>query len=207
MSDSPNKRDQLLQRFDFAKKQNLDLKEELEQYATDHDAFNAPFMEGSTFTAVLSTLKDERDLRGFDAVKGWIHATAHTADLLAALVRHPSFAQQDQAAVLRAIWRRLATADVVFAFSEQDRLANAIAAMAERQDFVEAGFESWLHEMDETDQSVWRENPPKMAGLERFENDTYFLNAFVARLSQSEISAAAEEAKKAALKSLRRRGS
>ena len=28
----------------------------------DHDAFNAPFMEGSTFTTVLGTLKDERDL-------------------------------------------------------------------------------------------------------------------------------------------------
>jgi len=41
---------------------DVDLKEEIEQYAKDHDAFNAPFMEGSTFTTVLSTLKDERDL-------------------------------------------------------------------------------------------------------------------------------------------------
>jgi hypothetical protein len=62
MSDSPTKRDQLLQRFDFAQKQNLDLKDEIEQYAKDHNAFDAPFMEGSTFTTVLGTLKDERDL-------------------------------------------------------------------------------------------------------------------------------------------------
>ena len=62
MPDSPNKRDQLLQRFDFAKKQNLDLKEELEQYAKDHDAFDTPFMEGSTFNTVLKALQDERDM-------------------------------------------------------------------------------------------------------------------------------------------------
>jgi hypothetical protein len=32
-------------------------------------------------------LRDERDLRGFDPKKGWMHATAHTADLLAELSR------------------------------------------------------------------------------------------------------------------------
>src|SRR5262249_7899715 len=85
-------------------------------------------------------LKDEKDLRGFDAKKGWIHATAHTADLLAALAKHPSFTQQDQGNLLKAIGQRIETAHVIFAFGEQDRLASAIAAMAERQDFVEAGF-------------------------------------------------------------------
>lgn len=62
MPDSPNKRDQLLQRFDFAKKQNLDLGEEIEQYAKDYDAFNTPFMEGYTFNTVLKALQDEKDL-------------------------------------------------------------------------------------------------------------------------------------------------
>jgi hypothetical protein len=62
MSDSPNKRDQLLQRFDFAKKQNVDLRDEIEQYAKEHEAFSTPFMEGYTFNTVLQALKDERDL-------------------------------------------------------------------------------------------------------------------------------------------------
>jgi len=152
----------------------------------------------------LNYLKDEKDLRGFDAKKGWIHATAHTADLLAALAKHPSFTQQDQGNLLKAIGQRIETAHVIFAFGEQDRLASAIAAMAERQDFVEAGFEAWLHRMDETDRTVWKDSPPKMESLERFENDTYLLSAFVARVSQGEATAA-EEAKKAALRSLRGR--
>lgn len=47
-----------------------------------------PFLGEARFltllNAALTYLGDERDLRGFDAKKGWIHATAHTADLLAA---------------------------------------------------------------------------------------------------------------------------
>jgi Protein of unknown function (DUF2785) len=155
--------------------------------------------------ATLQYLKEERDLRGFDARKGWIHATAHAADLLGALVRHPSFTEQDQANVLKALEQRLETAHVIFSFGEQDRLANALAAMAGRQDFVAAGFEAWIFRMDKADQAIWKDSPPQMEGLQRFENDSYLLSAFVARVSQSEVSAAAEEAKKAALKSLRRR--
>jgi hypothetical protein len=168
-----------------------------------------PFMGEERYRKVLEAalnyLRDEKDLRGFDAEKGWIHATAHTADLLAALAKHPSFTQQDQGAVLKAIGKRIETANTIFAFGEQDRLANAVAAIAERKDFVEAGFAEWVHQMDETDQAIWKDSPPKMEGLQRFENDAYLLNAFVARLSQREASAAAEEAKKAALKSLQRR--
>lgn len=155
--------------------------------------------------AALNYLRDEKDLRGFDAEKGWIHATAHTADLLAALARHSSFTKQDQGAALRAIWWKLEGADVVFAFGEQDRLANVLAAMAERKDFDAAGFQEWIFQMDKTDQAIWKDSPPRMEGLQRFENDTHLLSAFVARLAQREQSAAATEAEKAALKSLKRR--
>jgi len=171
--------------------------------------FKTPFLGEERYRklleAALNYLKDERDLRGFDARKGWIHATAHTADLLAALVRHPSFTEEDQGNVLKAIGQRLETARVIFAFGEQDRLGNALAAMAGRQDFVAAGFEAWVYQMDKADQAIWKDSPPQMEGLQRFENDTYLLNAFVARLAQGEKSAAAVEAEKAALKSLKRR--
>lgn len=156
--------------------------------------------------AALTYMKEEKDLRGFDPMKGWIHATAHTADLLAALAQHPSFTVQDQGAVLRAIWRKLSGADVIFVYGEQDRLANVLAMMTQRKDFDLAGFREWLNEMDRSDRAVWKDNPPKEEGLQRFENDTYFLNAFVARLSQGESSGAVGEAKKAALRSLQMRG-
>src|SRR5882757_10387999 len=125
-----------------------------------------PFLGEERYRKLLaaaeSYLKDEKDLRGFDPVKGWIHATAHTADLLAALVRHRLFTKQDQAAVLGAIWWKLEGADVVFAFGEQDRLANVLAVMAGRADFNLAGFREWLIDMDRSDQAVWRDSPEKM---------------------------------------------
>jgi len=155
--------------------------------------------------AALNYLREEKDLRGFDAKKGWIHAAAHTADLLAALVRRPSFTEQDQGTVLKVIGQRLETAHTIFAFGEQDRLANVIAVMAGRQDFFTAGFEAWLYQMDKADQAIWTDSPPQLDELQRFENDTYLLSAFVARVSQGEISSATEEARKAALKSLKRR--
>ena len=62
MAVSENKKDQLLQRFDFAKKQNFDLMEEIEQYARDHDAFDTPFMQGYTFKTGIEALQEERDL-------------------------------------------------------------------------------------------------------------------------------------------------
>src|SRR5262249_33650826 len=146
----------------------------------------SPFLGETRYRTLLeaaeSYLNKERDLRGFDPVKGWIHATAHTADLLAALVGHPLFTVEDQSAVLRAIrWKREG-AGVIFAYGEQDRLANVLAAMARRADFDGAGFALWVNQMDKTDFAIWKDSPPKLDGLERFENDTYLLSSFAARV-------------------------
>ncbi|HWZ98741.1 MAG TPA: DUF2785 domain-containing protein [Candidatus Dormibacteraeota bacterium] len=149
--------------------------------------------------AALGYLREEKDLRGFDEKKGWIHATAHTADLLAALTQHPLFTKHDQAAVLRAVGGRLETATVIFSYGEQDRLANVMAAMAGRANFDLAGFREWLVEMNRSDRAVWKDSPPKLEGLQSFENDTYLLNAFVAHVSQEEK---AGDAKKEVLRAL-----
>jgi len=165
-----------------------------------------PFLEERRFRALLDAalayLREERDLRGFDAAKGWIHATAHTADLLAALAGNRQFAKQDQAAVLRAISLRLATAGEVFTYGEQDRLGNVVAVIAARPDFDPDAFRSWLGEMDRKDQAVWNDTPPKMAELTRFENDSYLLRAIAARLSAKQAARAPSEAQAAVLKSL-----
>lgn len=164
----------------------------------------APFLGEARYRALLDAaadyLKDERDLRGFDATHGWMHATAHTADLLAALARHPLFAKADQASVLKAITVRLEAAHEIFSYGEQDRLANVAAAIAERADFDRAGFHAWLVEMNNADRAIWKDSPPKLEALQRFENDTYFLNAFVAHVSQMEKTG---EAKKEVLQALK----
>lgn len=168
-----------------------------------------PFLGEDRYRKLLDSavahLASEKDLRGFDATKGWIHATAHTADLLAALAGNPFFTKQDQAAVLKAIETRLMTADAVFSYGEQDRVANVVAVIVARQDFQFESFQKWLGEMDAADRSVWNDAPPKLAGLTRFQNDSYMLRSLIPQLLQRPSTPASLDVQKAVLKSLQRR--
>lgn len=133
-------------------------------------------------SSALNYLSAERDLRGFDPTKGWIHATAHTGDLLAFLAANPLFKADDQRGVLQAIAERLASARQIFSYGEQDRLASAIAAIAARQDFDAVGFHQWLSALDEKDGEVWKTSPPDDDQLKTFQNNSYLLQALAARL-------------------------
>lgn len=168
-----------------------------------------PFLGEARFRALLKAaltyLGDERDLRGFDAKKGWIHATAHTADLLAALAENKSFTKQDQEQVLKAITRRLETADGIFSYGEQDRLANVAAVIASREDFDSAGWSSWVTQMDKEDRVVWNDSLPKMPALARYLNDSYFLSATAAQISLKPAASTSAQAQKSVLAVLRHR--
>jgi hypothetical protein len=96
---------------------------------------------GTLLADALAYLKNERDLRGFDPAIGWIHATAHTADLLAALAANPLLRIEDQGRLLNAISERLSSAHEVFTYEEQDRLALVAAAITRRRDFDPAVFQ------------------------------------------------------------------
>ena len=168
-----------------------------------------PFLGEARFRALLNAafnyLGDERDLRGFDGKKGWIHATAHTADLLAALAENKFFTKQDQEQVLKAITQRLATANEVFTYGEQDRLANVAAVIASREDFDTAGWSSWVTHIDKEDRVVWNDSPPKITALARYQNDSYFLSATAAQISLRPASSVSAEAQKSVLAVLRHR--
>ena len=162
-----------------------------------------PFLGEARFrtllNAALTYLGDERDLRGFDAKKGWIHATAHTADLLAALAQNHFFTKQDQERVLKGITQRLATANEVFSYGEQDRLANVAATIASRDDLDGGGWSSWVAQIDKEDRVVWNDSPPKMPALARFQNDSYFLSATAAQILLRPATSTSAEAQKSVL--------
>lgn len=153
----------------------------------------------------LAYLKDERDLRGFDPAIGWIHATAHTADLLAALASNPLFRSEDEGRVLHAISGRLSSAHEVFMYGEQDRLALVAAKVARRKDFDLAGFHKWLTTLDAADQRVWKDSPPHLELLQAFENDTYMLRGLATYLCLSPQNPALGEAQNAVMQSLQKR--
>jgi Protein of unknown function (DUF2785) len=148
-----------------------------------------PFLSEERYRRLLADalayLKDERDLRGFDPTIGWIHATAHNADLLTALASNRLFRREDQGRVLVALSGRTSSAHEIFMYGEQDRLAMVAATIAQRKDLDSKGFESWLGALDANDQQVWKESPPKLDLLQIFENDTYMLRALAVYLSNS----------------------
>ena len=156
-------------------------------------------------TSALAYLKDERDLRGFDPVLGWIHATAHTADLLAALAANTLLRIEDQARVLEAIAMRLISAHEIFAYGEQDRLALAAATIARRKDFDAAAFDRWLTALDAADQTVWKDSPPKIELLQNFENDSYMLRSLAVDLCEGPANSGVSGARAAVMKVLQRR--
>jgi hypothetical protein len=165
--------------------------------------FLGPVRYRTLLDATFSYLGAERDLRGHDATKGWMHATAHTADLLKALARNPLFVPTDQPRLLAAVATRLSSAPDVFTQGEQDRLARAVVAIVLRRDFDVAGFDTWVGQLRTTIRQSWRTSPLTPAALATGQNGTYFLQALFARLSMETLTAGAAPAQGAVLNALR----
>jgi Protein of unknown function (DUF2785) len=107
-----------------------------------------PFLDADGWrqieTAALAYLAAEQDLRGYDSDKGWMHAAAHTADLLKFLGRSGHLEAADQGRFLDAIANKLTTASVVFTHGEDERLARAVLSLTARSDFDAPQFTAWL---------------------------------------------------------------
>ncbi len=108
----------------------------------------APFLTEAEYRDLLDRalayLGAERDVRGYDEEKGWIHSAAHTADLLKFLGRNRYLRPADQVRVLDAVSSKLRAAPVVFAHGEDERLARAILSLVARADFNPVEFSSWV---------------------------------------------------------------
>ena len=145
----------------------------------------APFLGADRYHNLLAEaiayLEAERDLRGYDASLHWIHATAHTADLLAALADSPLFTAEEAAAILKAIAARLSTAPGVYTQGEQDRLGAAIVSVIRRNDFGTSTFEPWLAHLNDEDRDVW--TATSVESLAHYQNHNYMLQALTVRIS------------------------
>jgi len=167
----------------------------------------APFMGAERYHQLvhdgISYLQAERDLRGYDAKLHWIHATAHTADLLSALASSSQLTQTESAGILSAISSRLATAPDLFTQGEQDRLAAAVLAVVRRPEFEATKVEQWLAAMQSEDREVWTAITPER--LAHYQNHTYLLQALFTRLALEPESPRIAEFKKKILAVLKTR--
>ena len=144
-----------------------------------------PFMGAERYHQLVGEavfyLNAERDLRGYDAKLHWIHATAHTADLLAALAKSQLLTQPEAGGILAAVAQRFSTAPEVYTQGEQDRLAATVVTIIRRQDFDPSTFGPWLEKIQNEDRDVW--TATTLESLARFQNHNYMLQALTARIS------------------------
>jgi hypothetical protein len=129
--------------------------------------------------AALTYLAAERDVRGFDARKGWMHSVAHTADLLKFLARSRHLAVADQQRILAAIAAKLDAVDESLTHGEDERLARGLVSIAARDDFDRAAFGSWLTTLT----APRAANPPTPASLAADENRKHLVVSLHALLT------------------------
>jgi hypothetical protein len=113
--------------------------------ARDNDA---PFLTADEFSglldAALAYFHDERDTRGFDPAKGWMHSAAHTSDLLKFLARNPRLPAAGQSRILAALVAKNRDASSPYVQGEDERMARAAISVVRRADFDRGVFREWL---------------------------------------------------------------
>lgn len=107
-----------------------------------------PFLREDEFRKVLdgalSYFADERDTRGFDETKGWIHTVAHTSDLLKFLARSRYLQVGDQGRIIEALANKLHAVTNVFVQGEDERMARVVISLLHRPDLDLDAFRQWL---------------------------------------------------------------
>lgn len=158
-----------------------------------------PALDGPGYERLLEDafayLRDEHDLRGLGPRVGWIHATAHTADLLKFLARDARFEPSDHRRLLDAAWSKMtAPGTPVFTHAEDERLAAALLSLARRDDFDPASLEPWLARFVALEKQVWERSPPDETTLDASQNARNLLRSFHLLLSLPEPAPTAGQA-------------
>jgi hypothetical protein len=107
-----------------------------------------PWIAEDDYARLLNTVSDyfgkEVDLRGYDAEKGWMHAIAHTADILKFLARDTKTDKAGLERILAAIAHRMTLPQAVFTHSEEERISLAFLDVLKRQVLEEEALKTWL---------------------------------------------------------------
>ena len=107
-----------------------------------------PYLDAKSFAALVTQathyLTHEPDERGYDSQLGWVHASAHGADLIRQLAKSERLQPAQQMAMLTSIAERLQGLQLAFTAGEDDRLARAIVELVQRDDFEMAQLKSFL---------------------------------------------------------------
>ena len=119
-----------------------------------------PFLDKNEFdrllAATLEYLRAEKDLRALDSRVGWIHATAHTADLLKFLARNDRLQPADATRILDAIDEKLARVGEPFTHGEDERLARAVLSLVLRSDADAVPVQAFASKLAARQRNLWK---------------------------------------------------
>lgn len=168
----------------------------------------APFLTKAEFDAFFDTMLDyfagERDTRGYTDA-GWVHAAAHTADVLKFLARNPKLDAAQQGRLLAAVDAKARTFGEVFQWAEDARIADVLVSLAARDDFDRAAFDAWLATIPPRRQALWANAPAIDTGRwPEVQNLTLVLRAALTALTlPAELPESAAAARAAIVATLR----
>ena len=118
-------------------------------------------------------LEGERDLRGYDPEKGWLHPVAHAADVLDELALCEEIGEAGLLALLESVQKAAFTGISVYAHGEDERLSHVVVNTAKRDILSEAQILAWLTSFK--DKAPTLENFPMPESYHSFINIKHFL--------------------------------
>lgn len=154
---------------------------EIVRYDTQHSVFDADVL-GSLLNDGMAMLQAEQDFRGLDGVTGWIHAIAHSSDLLWRFARHPAINTDQQRRILDAVAIKVAPAgNHPYVTNEFDRLARVVGAIMQRQELSPVQLTEWVNQFaDPRHLSKWSDAFASPSGMAELHNTKNFLRALLA---------------------------
>ena len=146
-----------------------------------HNDNKSQLLEKEQVLAVLTRglwyLAAEQDPRGHIPVKGWVHALAHTADLMLVLGKNRNTEKTDLERILTAISTKLVNStQSVYIHGEDDRLANAVTAIFGRDLLTTEFIAAWL-KMFTQPQTSWLGAYTETGQARAFHNTRNFLRS------------------------------
>ncbi|HEY2908470.1 MAG TPA: DUF2785 domain-containing protein [Vicinamibacterales bacterium] len=124
---------------------------------------SSPFLDEQEvrkfFDRMLIYFQRERDLRGFDPVRGWIHTVAHASDALKFLMRNPKLAPGSDVRLLDAMRGKIEASDTVFTWGDNDRMALALQSAVRREDANPAALAGWTQYWVTAYRTLWANGP------------------------------------------------
>ncbi len=112
-----------------------------------------PFLEQDEFDEMLEGIlryfEAEKDMRGHDPELGWVHAIAHTADLLKFMIRNKKSEDENHEYILQSITNKLMEpSDVIFIHDEDERLALTALEIVRRGEIDFEAIVAILHQLE-----------------------------------------------------------